>query len=30
MNVPKGFWDMCERFKVLSDEEKAKFLYEEA
>jgi len=30
MKLLKGFWDMWERFKVLSDEEKAKFLYEEA
>ena len=30
MNVPAGFWDMWERFKVLSDEEKAKYLYKEA
>lgn len=29
-NTPKGFWDMWERFKVLSDEAKAAFLYEEA
>ena len=25
MNVPAGFWDMWKRFKMLSDEEKAKY-----
>ena len=29
MNIPKGFWDMWERFKAFSPEEKMKHLYEE-
>ena len=29
-NWPRGFWDMWGRFKVLSDEEKATYLYKEA
>jgi len=29
-NMPKGFWDMWDRFKELPDEEKMKYLFKEA